>query len=82
MVEIRVIFALRRIKRITTKTNQEMAFLSITDDADEIDAVLFPDVYLQYKYHLETNGIYLGEGNVEERNGKLQFIVKKLKSMK
>lgn len=79
---VRVIFALRRIKRITTKTNQEMAFLSITDDADEIDAVLFPDVYLQYKYHLETNGIYLGEGNVEERNGKLQFIVKKLKSMK
>jgi DNA polymerase-3 subunit alpha len=79
---VRVIFTLRKIKRITTKTNQEMAFLSLTDDTEEIDAVLFPNVYSQYKYHLETNGIYLGEGNVEERNGKLQFIVRKLKSMK
>lgn len=79
---IRLLFTVKRLKKITTKTNKEMAFLEISDDSDEIDAVLFPDSFARYKYHLEANGIYLGEGNAEERNGRLQFIIKRLKLLK
>ena len=37
---IRLLFTVKRLKKITTKTNKEMAFLEISDDSDEIDAVL------------------------------------------
>lgn len=78
----RLLFTIKKLRRITTKTNKEMAFLEISDDSDEAEAVLFPDSYALFKYQLEPNGIYLGEGNAEERNGKLQFIIKKLKLLK
>ncbi|MDD4000436.1 MAG: OB-fold nucleic acid binding domain-containing protein, partial [Bacilli bacterium] len=79
---VRVLFALRRIQKIVTKKNQEMAFLTIYDDTDEMDAVMFPSTYESFKHHLELNSIYLGEGNIEERNGKKQYIIKILKPMK
>ncbi len=79
---IRILFALRRIRKIVTKTNKEMAFLSIYDDTDEIDAVMFPSSYSLFKHHLEINNIYLGEGKVEERNGRKQYIINNLKLMK
>lgn len=79
---IRLLFTIKKMRKITTKNNKEMAFLEIGDDSDTIEAVLFPDSFTLYKQQLETNGIYLGEGNAEERNGKLQYIIKKLKLMK
>jgi DNA polymerase-3 subunit alpha len=76
---VKVLFVLRRLKKITTKKNEEMAFLTVYDDTDEMDAVMFPAVFAQYKNNLNTNGIYLGEGNIEERNNKKQFVIQKIK---
>jgi DNA polymerase-3 subunit alpha len=52
-----------------------MAFVSIFDETDELDAVMFPLVYQNYKNKIAVNKLFLGTGNVEERNGKLQYII-------
>ncbi len=79
---VKILFALRRVKQITTKDNKEMAFLTIFDDTDEIDAVMFPRVYHQYKGDLIVNGIFLGEGQIQERNSKKQLIVENIRTIK
>ncbi|NLD25807.1 MAG: DNA polymerase III subunit alpha [Acholeplasmataceae bacterium] len=79
---VKVLFVLRRFKKIITKKNEEMAFLTIYDDTDEMDAVMFPLVFRQYKNYLNSNGIYLGEGNIEERNNKKQFVIQKLRNIR
>jgi len=78
---LRVLFAIRRIKTITTKTQQEMAFLEIYDDNGKMDSVLFPETYARFKKDLGYGVVYLGEGNVEERNEKKQFVIKYVKSV-
>jgi DNA polymerase-3 subunit alpha len=56
-----------------------MAFLQIFDDTDIMDAVIFPNAYLKYENILESDKIYYLTGNVDERNGKLQFIIKDIR---
>lgn len=69
----------RYIRVIKTKKNDSMAFLQIYDDTDIMNAVLFPDAYLQYENELENDKIYYLTGNVEERNNELQFIIKNMR---
>jgi len=75
----RVIVGVRYIRVIKTKKNDSMAFLQIYDDTDIMNAVLFPDAYLQYENELENDKIYYLTGNVEERNNELQFIIKNMR---
>lgn len=42
-----------RIRVIKTKTGQQMAFLTLFDGDTEIDAVIFPNLYLTYRRFLE-----------------------------
>ena len=73
-----LLFAIKRIKIIKTKNNEEMAFLEIYDDTAIIDAVIFPKTYQKYQGILEEKKIYLGIGNLEMRKGKMQYIVNQL----
>ncbi|MGI6210611.1 MAG: OB-fold nucleic acid binding domain-containing protein, partial [Bacilli bacterium] len=73
-----LLFAIKRIKIIKTKNNEEMAFLEIYDDTAIIDAVIFPATYQKYQGILEEKKIYLGLGNLEMRKGKMQYIVNEL----
>lgn len=79
---IRLLFAIKTIKAIKTKKDEDMAFVTIYDDTEEIDGVMFPKTYAGYRNELTLNAIYLGEGNIEMRNNKKQYIFNKLKSIK
>lgn len=77
-----IIFIVRNIKEITTKKGDLMAFLEIYDDTAGVDAVLFPISYEKFKDVLVVGSTYIGNGKAEERNGKIQFIIENVYTMK
>ncbi|MGE6259336.1 DNA polymerase III subunit alpha [Heyndrickxia sporothermodurans] len=69
---------INEVKSIRTKKGETMCFLKISDSTGEIDAVVFPQSYRQYRQLCQQGKIALLEGNTEERNGKIQFIIQKM----
>jgi DNA-directed DNA polymerase III PolC len=55
-------------KRIKTKTNKFMKFLSLEDLTGTFEATLFPAVYTKYSYLLHYPGPYLIEGVIEKES--------------
>ncbi|HNZ50585.1 MAG TPA: DNA polymerase III subunit alpha [Bacilli bacterium] len=79
--QVRAVFAIRRVKPIITKNNETMAFLEIYDDNGRMDGVLFPKVYERYQNLLHEGRIFLGEGSLEERQNKKQFVLRNLRTL-
>ena len=63
------------VKKIRTKKGDAMAFLTISDQTEEIEAVAFPTVYKKLTNLLYPGGMMVIEGKIEERNEKKQFII-------
>ncbi|MGM9924609.1 MAG: DNA polymerase III subunit alpha [Bacillus sp. (in: firmicutes)] len=70
-----------QVKSIRTKKGEMMAFLTLTDEIDEMDAVIFPPAYKKYEPILQKGKIVMVQGHVEMRNGKKQFIVQEAYSV-
>ena len=79
--ELRIIGLLSSIRRIKTKTNKNMAFISVQDEYNKLDAVLFSTLYQENENSIFKNKVYLFMVKVEERNGNVQLIVNKLHKM-
>ncbi|MCH1627824.1 DNA polymerase III subunit alpha [Fredinandcohnia quinoae] len=62
-------------RTIRTKKGEIMAFLTVSDETGDIDAVAFPNVYTQYGKLLQNDNLVLIKGKVESRNNQLQFII-------
>jgi DNA polymerase-3 subunit alpha len=69
------------IKKIRTKNGELMAFLTVNDSSGELEAVVFPNVYKKYPLLLDQGKMVLMEGKLEERSGKLQFIIQKVSAL-
>lgn len=69
---------MNHVKPIRTKKGDAMAFLRVSDATSEMEAVVFPDVYRKYSSLCKQEEIVLMTGHIEERNGKLQLIVKQM----
>lgn len=67
-----------RINKIRTKRGDSMAFVSLSDETDELETVIFPNVYREVSPVLEEEGLYRIEGKVSERNGEKQVIINRL----
>ncbi|HEY9577159.1 MAG TPA: OB-fold nucleic acid binding domain-containing protein, partial [Pseudobacillus sp.] len=67
---------INEVKVIRTKTGENMAFIHCSDSSGEIEGVLFPPSYRIYSALLEKGITLYLTGNVEERNGRKQLIVK------
>ncbi len=63
------------VKKIRTKKGDAMAFLSISDQTEEMEAVVFPIVFKRLTNLFQQGGMLLIEGKIEERSGKKQFII-------
>lgn len=70
------------IKEIRTKRGDPMAFLTLSDETTEVDAVLFPDVYRGAKPWISEQVLALLQGKIEERNGQKQMIVSQVTPFK
>ena len=73
-----MMFVIDRLHKIRTKKNEDMAFLTLTDDTGSIDGVMFPKTYLEYKDNVYEGKVYIGDVKVDNRDGKMQVIINKL----
>ncbi|MCF7617271.1 DNA polymerase III subunit alpha [Bacillus sonorensis] len=64
-----------KIKTIRTKAGQTMAFLELSDESGEMEAVVFPDQLRQLSPILEEGVLLYTEGRLETRNEKRQLII-------
>ncbi|MBP2241387.1 DNA polymerase-3 subunit alpha [Cytobacillus eiseniae] len=77
----RSIVYLTEVKKIRTKKGVPMAFLSISDQTDEMEAVVFPNEYTRFSSLLNQGSVLFIEGKIEERDGKRQLVVQVLEDV-
>ncbi|HPQ79342.1 MAG TPA: OB-fold nucleic acid binding domain-containing protein, partial [Candidatus Dojkabacteria bacterium] len=68
-----------KIRKITTKKGENMAFLSIEDQTGKTEAIVFPRVYEEVKASLRVNVPALVVGKMNVRNGEKSIVVEKIK---
>lgn len=68
---------LSNVRKIKTKRNQDMAFLSVSDGNIDMDGVVFPDVYSDV-FHLLKEQVLIARGQIKLRNDAEQIIVNNL----
>ena len=74
--KVSVAAIIKTSKVVMTKAKQqEMAFLLLTDEGGEIEAVVFSKTYAQVKSFLIPNSVVIAKGKVEEREDRLSFII-------
>lgn len=73
---------IKTARTVVTKTRgQEMAFLLLTDEGGEIEAVIFPKTYALVKNILIPGSVVMVKGKVEEREDRLSFIVDSIEAV-
>ena len=72
-MQIRTLGILTKVREITTKNNELMAFASLEDNMNEIELTIFPRVYNRLQ-NLTVGTIVIVTGLVTMRN-KLQIVV-------
>lgn len=77
-----VAVVVEKIREIRTKRGESMAFLTISDEQEEMDAVVFPEVYRTVRNWLEEDMIIVMEGKIQERNGEKQVQAQRIRPLK
>lgn len=72
---------IQSIRIIRTKRGESMAFLQLADEKEEIEAVIFPDLYRDIKPSLEEQMIVAVKGKKDWRHGKVQVIIQNLEQL-
>lgn len=70
-----------KIKLITTKKGDKMAFITGSDETAAMEYTLFPRLYNEYS-NIEPGDLLKVRGNVERRLDQIQIIVEKIKVLK
>ena len=63
--EERVLGIIRGIKKITTRKQTPMAFVSIYDEINELECIIFPQAYASYEQLLKNNAILVFVGYLD-----------------
>lgn len=63
----RFIGIVRSIKKINTKKSSPMAFLSVYDEMDELEIIVFPNLYSEVHGLLMINSILVFEGYIDKK---------------
>ncbi len=74
---IDVIILVDRIKEITTKKGEKMAFISGSDESGNLDVTFFPLIYEKYK--IKRGAILLVRGRIERRLDQYQLVADKVR---
>ncbi len=69
------------VKKIRTKKGETMAFLTVSDEEGDLDAVVFPTSYRNFVAKIQTGTIVMIQGLLEERDGKPQVNVQHMYSL-
>lgn len=66
---------IQTIKTIRTKRGDPMAFLSLGDETDDMEAVVFPQLYREVRRWLKEEMMVLVEGKLEWRKQRVQMLL-------
>lgn len=81
-----ILVIVRSIKTITIKNGKDkgkpMAFLTAFDESGEIDITLFSKEYASLANNLKENSIFLINGSLQERAGRLSFACNNIELMR
>lgn len=75
---VRVAGAVQTIKKITTKSNQMMAFAQIEDLTGMIEAIVFPTIFADQQTFWQSDTLLLLEGKVSDKDGTPKILVDKV----
>ena len=78
----KILAAVNKITKIKTKNNDEMAFIDLYDETDQISAVCFPSKYLEIIPKISEESIYIFDGKCDTREGKKQYILENVYMLK
>ncbi|GGD16874.1 DNA polymerase III subunit alpha [Pontibacillus salipaludis] len=76
--QLKASVVIQELKVIRTKRGDPMAFLTLGDEQTEMEAVVFPDLFREVRQWLDEELIVFIVGRMEERNGKLQWILEQI----
>lgn len=76
---IKLVGVVTRLKEITTKKGDKMAFINISDETDKINITCFPTLY--QTIHIEKGDIVKLVGEVNHHNNEISVIAKSLEKM-
>ncbi len=77
--DIKIVAIVKTIKKIITKKNQQMAFITVYDETTEKELTVFADAYARSFSSLKKNNIVIIEGYF--RNLRQEFNVKQITSL-
>ncbi len=69
------------IKTIFTKNNEKMAFVTLSDKRDNIEAAVFPEKYKKYKELLQEDEILVVKGKLSKRNDEWSVLLDATKKL-
>lgn len=69
---------IQSIKTIRTKRGDPMAFITISDETGDMEAVIFPDVYRDVSRWLSEEMLVMLEGKIESRNNRIQWLLSEI----
>ncbi len=69
------------VKKVLTKKNaSEMAFVRISDGTSELETVVFPKIYAEFKDLLEKEQVVLMSGKIDKREDEFSMLVDNIES--
>ena len=80
-IEQKILVMITAIKVIKTKNNQEMAFLTVSDDSGESSVTVFTNSYQKNINLIQTGVVMIIEGELQKHNNQLSFVAKDLKKI-
>lgn len=80
-MEIVVGGLLEEVKPITTKANDQMAFVRLADLSGSIEVVVFPRTFAEYKNLIVAEKCVAIKGRISHRNGEVSLIAEKIKEL-
>lgn len=77
--KLTVIARITRLKTITTKQGKNMAFITLSDRAVDMDSVCFPQTYMTSEALLKEQTFKIFEGVVKLKDGSRQFVIDRVR---
>src|SRR3989338_4191049 len=69
------------VRTLLTKSGEKMAFITVEDVTDSIEAVIFPKLLKEHASIITPGACMLAKGNVSIRNGEVTLAIEELKPL-
>ncbi len=69
------------VRTLLTKSGEKMAFVTVEDTTDSIEAVVFPKLFKTHANTIVTGACMLAKGKVSIRNGEVTLAIEELKPL-